>query len=308
MLIDFEKWHGTKNDFVVSWILTTDRDLLVPTFERLAPKICARDGSGVGADGILVLISKSRKDPHPEELVIINSDGSQAKNCGNGLRCAAMSARRRAYREGVLDFEGVTMTVQGTAIDCRFIGKESHPMVAVSMPVPAVGAANSWHDEVVRAVKNIQAGEKSLKGDIQTVSIGNPHVVVTVSDASLDLAAIAGRPLQAVRSGDGINVHIASALDVTEKDRQRARRDIGEEIGDFYKVFPWERGAGPTQACGTGACAVAVTALATGLTERSQWVGIDMPGGRLYIKQDDPDSLVTLAGPAVLTFTGNLDI
>jgi diaminopimelate epimerase len=308
MLIDFEKWHGTKNDFVVTWILTTDRDLLVPTFERLAPKICVRDGSGVGADGILVLIAKSRKDPHPEELVIINSDGSQAKNCGNGLRCAAMSARRRAHRESIIDFDGVTLTVQGTAINCRFLGKESHPMVAVSMPVPEVGSENSWHDEVVNAIRTIQSQEKALKGDIQTVSVGNPHVVITVNEATLELAAIAGKPLQAARSGDGINVHIASALDVTEKDLQRARRDIGEEIGDLFKVFPWERGAGPTQACGTGACAVAVSALATGLTERSLWVGIEMPGGRLYIKQDDPEGAVTLAGPAELAFTGNLDI
>ena len=181
-------------------------------------------------------------------------------------------------------------------------------MVAVSMPVPEVGSENSWHDEVVNAIRTIQAQEKALKGDIQTVSVGNPHVVITVNEATLELAAIAGKPLQAARSGDGINVHIASALDVTEKDLQRARRDIGEEIGDLFKVFPWERGAGPTQACGTGACAVAVSALATGLTERSQWIGIEMPGGRLYIKQDDPDGVVTLAGPAELAFTGSLDI
>ena len=308
MLIDFEKWHGTKNDFVVCWILTTDRDLLIPTFERLAPKICCRDGSGVGADGILVLISKSRKDPHPAELVIINSDGSQAKNCGNGLRCAAMSARRRAHRESVIDFDGVTMTVQGTAIDCRFLGKDTHPLVAVSMPVPTIGEANTWHREVSDAVKTLQSTDSKLQGEIETVSLGNPHVVITVHDASVELASSAGRPLQASRRGDGINVHIASTLDVTEKDLQRARRDIGEEIGDLYKVFPFERGAGLTQACGTGACAVAVTALATGLTERSQWVGIEMPGGRLYIKQDDPDGVVTLAGAADLVFTGSLDI
>ena len=148
MFIEMEKWHGAKNDFLVTWILTTDRDMLVPTFERLAPKLCARDGSGVAADGILVLVASSSKSPHPNELVIINSDGSQAKNCGNGLRCAAMSARKRALREGISEFDGVTLTVQGLAIDCRFLGKEGTPFVAVTMPAPTINAANSWNDEV----------------------------------------------------------------------------------------------------------------------------------------------------------------
>jgi diaminopimelate epimerase len=308
MFIDFEKWHGAKNDFIVTWILTPDKDMLVPTLSRLAPKLCSRDGSGIAADGILVLVSKSRKDPHPEELVIINADGSLAKNCGNGLRCAAMSARRRAHREGVLDFDGVTMTVQGTGIDCRFMGHESNPFVAVAMPIPVVGQSNTWTSEVTGAVRSLQSANPDLKGDVETVSLGNPHVVITVEDATADLAKIAGKPLQTVRGGDGINVHVASSLEITDKDRQQARKDLGEELGELFQVFPWERGVGPTQACGTGACAVGVAALATGLAERSLWIGIEMPGGRLYAKQDSEDDIVTLAGPATFVFAGTIEI
>jgi diaminopimelate epimerase len=308
MFIDFEKWHGAKNDFIVTWILTPDRDMIVPTLERLATKLCARDGSGVGADGILVLVAKSRKEANPEELVIINADGSLAKNCGNGLRCAAMSARRRAYKESILDFDGVAMKVQGTTIDCRFLGSEGNPFVAVTMPVPTVGIDNEWTSEVAASIKSLQGSHPKLKGDIETVSIGNPHVVISVEDATADLAVVAGKPLQTVRGGDGINVHLASVMELTEKDHQRARREIGEDLGELWKVYPWERGVGPTQACGTGACAVGVATLATGLAERSMWVGVEMPGGRLYVKQDTEGEAVTLAGPASFVFSGSFEI
>lgn len=308
MFIDFEKWHGTKNDFVVTWMLTTDRDLLVPTLQRLAPRICIRDGSGIGADGILVLIAKTRKDPFAEELVIINSDGSLAKNCGNGLRCAASSSRRRAHREGVLDFDGVSFSVSGNTIDCRFIGDKAHPFVAVTMPRPRLGPENDWDSDVIVKAKGLQRDMPDLRGDLMTVEIGNPHIVFNVETSTADLARLAGIPMQASRQGDGINVHIAMSCDMNESDFQRARRDVGDPIGDLLKVFPWERGVGATQACGTGACAVGVVALESGLIERAAWVGIDMPGGRLYVKQTSPGDEIILAGSASFVFSGSLEI
>jgi len=308
MFIEFEKWHGAKNDFVVTWILKPDRDLLVQTLQRLAPKICSRDGSGVGADGVLILVSKSRKDPHAEELVIVNSDGSLAKNCGNGLRCAASSARMRAQREGVLDFDGITLNVAEAKINCRFMGEKSFPVVAVTMPAPTIGADNDWHSDVIRHVQTIQNQHPKLQGDVETVSIGNPHVVISVNEASSELAETAGKPLQACRAGDGINSHIVETLEITEQDQQKARRDVGEPLGELLKVFPWERGVGATQACGTGACAVGASYLASGLIERAEWVGIDMPGGRLYVKQTSQDDEIILAGPSEFVFSGSIEI
>ena len=308
MFVDFEKWHGAKNDFIVIWILTTDKDLLVPTLQRLAPKLCSRDGGGVAADGVLVLVSKSRKDPNPEELVIINSDGSLAKNCGNGLRCAAASARARAHREGVLDFDGVTFRVQTNRIDCRFLGDKSSPFVAVTMPRPIVGVQNDWHKETIEKARHLQNENRKLAGDLETVDIGNPHVVFSVEDANLDLAKLCGPALQTCRGGDGINVHIASPLDLSEQDQQKARREIGEPVSELLRVFPWERGVGLTQACGTGACAVGVATLASGLTDRSEWIGIEMPGGRLYVKQANSEDEVILAGPAQFVFQGSVEI
>ena len=308
MFIDFEKWHGAKNDFIIIWMLTTDRDLLVPTLQRLSPSLCNRDGSGIGSDGILVLISKTRKDPNAEELVIINSDGSLAQNCGNGLRCAAGSARTRAQREGIIDFDGVSFQVQGKKIHCRFLGNKSAPFVAVTMPQPLIGKSNEWHDEILEKVRQLQKTHKGLAGDMETVDIGNPHVVVAVDNATMDLAKLCGPLLQSCRSGDGINVHITSPLELSEQDQQRARRDVGETISELLRVIPWERGVGLTQACGTGACAVAVASLASGLTERSEWIAVDMPGGRLYVKQANAEDEVILAGPASFVFQGSIEI
>jgi diaminopimelate epimerase len=308
MFIDFEKWHGAKNDFIVTWIVTTEMDMIIPTLQRLAKQLCSRGGDGIGADGILVMVTKFRKSYEPDELVIINSDGTLARNCGNGLRCAAMSARRKSEAEGVLDFDGLTIHVQGQGIDCRFVGHDGHPFVAVTMPQANIGAENQWHHDVTARVETLQVNHKMLNGEVETVEIGNAHVVITVEHATSDLAKIAGPSLQQSRGGDGINVHIASASEVTDKDRQRAKRDLNEDVSELFTVFPWERGVGPTQACGSGACAVGVAAFASGLSERKSWIAVDMPGGRLYVKQDGATEPVILAGPAAYVFSGRIEI
>ncbi len=308
MFIPFEKWHGCKNDFMVVWMIATDRDTVLESLKRLAPKLCGRDGSGIGADGILVIETRTRKDIYPEALHIVNADGSLAENCGNGLRCAAMSVRRKSHKETSSDIDGVTFNVMNRSIDCRFIGKTTNPNVAVTMPLPTVNEAHSWHQEVTLAYKKIATTHPKLNGELTTVALGNPHLVAIVSQADIDLAKIAGEPLQSSRGGDGINVHVGHVEELTDRDHQRAKSDLGESIGELYKVWPWERGVGPTQACGTGACAVAVAAYESGMVERSDWIAIDMPGGRLYAKQSSPDDPVVLAGPAAFVFSGEIEI
>ncbi|MCX6124856.1 MAG: diaminopimelate epimerase [Proteobacteria bacterium] len=308
MVIKFEKWHGSKNDFVVTWMVSTDKDTVFESLRRLAPSICARDGGGIGADGILVIETATRKDVVPVALHIVNSDGSLAENCGNGLRCAAMSARLKANRDLNQEIEGVSFNVLGRSIDCRFIGKTSRPLAAISMPFPTINETNPWHTEAIAAYKSLAASIPKLNGDITTVGIGNPHIVAIVEEGSSDLARKAGGSLQSIRGGDGINVHIAHVENVTDKDRQQAKAELGEPISELYRVWPWERGAGATQACGTGACAVALAAYNTGTVNRSSWVAIEMPGGRVYTRQSSEDEPVILAGPAVFVFSGEIEI
>ena len=308
MHIPFEKWHGCKNDFLVIWMISTDKDTVLESLKRLAPKICNRDGSGIGSDGILVIETRTRKDVEPLALHIVNADGSLANNCGNGLRCAAMSVRRKSLSESTREVEGVNFNVEGRSIDCRFTGKPSNPLVAVTMPIPSVNNANLWHDEVTTLFNGLSKQFKEFNPEIVTVSLGNPHLVATSDESSAEISIDIGKKMQVARNGDGLNVHLARALETTEKDIQKAKQELGEPIGDLFEVWPWERGVGPTQACGTGACAVAVAAYEDGITERKDWIAIDMPGGRLYAKQSAEGEPVILAGPAAFVFAGEIEI
>lgn len=308
MFIPIEKWHGCKNDFIVTWMISTDKDTVLESLRRLASRICNRDGSGIGSDGILVIETQTRKDVGPVALHIVNADGSLAENCGNGLRCAAMSVRRKSHRDFNQEIDGVTFKVMDRAIDCRFTGKTTYPLVAVTMPVPEVNKSNAWHAEALDDYARLAKEHSELKGDVSTVSVGNPHIVAFVTEASGELALRAGKPLQSLRGGDGVNVHVSHQEEVTDKDKMRAKAELGEPIGELYKVWPWERGVGLTQACGTGACAVAVAAYDSGSLDRSEWVAVDMPGGRLYAKQSSEDEPVILAGPAVFVFSGEIEI
>src|SRR5690606_29206086 len=98
--ISFEKWHGCRNDFIVLRMRQTSADEVLPSLVKAAPRLCSRDGSGIGADGILVLHEGPGDPLRPVELSIVNSDGSLARNCGNGLRCAGASIVRQAMQQG----------------------------------------------------------------------------------------------------------------------------------------------------------------------------------------------------------------
>jgi diaminopimelate epimerase len=310
-----EKWHGCKNDFIVTWISDADGDVVLDSLRRQAPGLCARDGSGIGADGILVLQTKLRTSLMPESLTIINSDGSIAKNCGNGIRCAAASIRRRNHQERKEDDfpEAIELNVAGRQIVCRFMDQGQRSdlgFIAVEMGIPTIGDDNEWHQdakkEVSRVANELKMG--SLGRDVNTCEIGNRHLVFFLEDADRSQLLRVGPALQKSAYWDGINVHLCRASAPTVADQAAAKKILGGRISEVYKVFVWERGAGETQACGSGACAVAAAALTTGLLERNEWIAIDMPGGRLYCKQDDASDPMTLAGPAQFVFGGILEI
>ena len=100
MIVDFEKWHGCRNDFLVIWSTHNEANYLLGSLQRQASALCSRKGEGVGADGLLILLTESRADLKPDKLVIINADGSLASNCGNGLRCAALSVYKKICQYG----------------------------------------------------------------------------------------------------------------------------------------------------------------------------------------------------------------
>ena len=312
MFLNFEKWHGCLNDFVVIWISDSDGDIVLDSIKRQTKHLCDRRG-GIGADGILVLRRKKSQDLTPYGLTIINSDGSIAKTCGNGLRCAALSVLKTHQEHGDPKQlpEFVEFLVEGETLTCRFAPSGgSVPLVIVEMGVPALNSEVSWHNVAKDTLKKVaeDLGIPALAKDFGVCTIGNPHIVIHSDQASRELLLKLGPALQKSSAWDGINVHLTRPLELTPKDQARAGQELGQHLSEGFQVYVWERGAGETMACGSGACAIAALALESGLLEREDWVAIDMPGGRLYVKQAEANEPVMLAGPGVFSFNGRISI
>jgi diaminopimelate epimerase len=317
MKLNFEKWHGCRNDFIVVWLLPT-ANLVFDSLVRQAPALCVRDGSGIGADGIIVLHQNSPQDFFPAKLSVINSDGSLSNTCGNGIRCGALSILKKSLETGKTfqipeghDFELANKQI----VNCRFMtrGKQPSlsnlPFVAVAMGETQINeSCELWKDaqaEVARVSKELSLPQ--LQNDFYLVEIGNRHLVFFLEGADRDMLWRVGSAFQKSRFWDGINVHLVAASAADEREKSSAANLLGSAMEELFKALTWERGAGATQACGSGACAIGASALESGLVPRDKWIGVDMPGGRLFVKQEAPDDSVTLAGPGVLVFEGTLD-
>ncbi len=267
-MIPFVKMQGLGNDFVV---LDALRDPLPSDPAGLARVVCDRR-RGVGGDGLLVL---DRGESAPFRMRMWNPDGSESEMCGNGLRCAAALLRERGHAADDVEIE----TGAGV-LRASFVGGD----VAIDMGVARltrgeIGMAGPPDETFVDA---------ELDGERATaVSMGNPHLVLFVADVdAIDLEtrgrALEVHPLFPRRT----NVHFVQLLGPDEA-----------------RVRVWERGAGATLACGTGACAVAVAGVETRrLARRST---IRLPGGPLTVEVDE-GRRVTMTGPATTVFEGRL--
>ena len=313
MFLEFEKWQGCENDFAVVWLADSDGDVVLDSLKRQAKTLCDRH-RGIGADGLLVLRTAKRESLTPHGLVIINSDGSVAKNCGNGLRCAALSVFKRHAEQGDkrAELEAVELNVEGVPMVCTFTSGKAGgwPLVVVAMGRPSLEREVAWYDEAAAAVKKVAAALQlpELGRDLGVCEIGNPHLVLQTPQASRALLLQVGPALQSAGPWDGINVHLVRPKALSAKDQSRAGQELGERLTEAYDAFVWERGAGETRACGSGACAVGALALATGLVERDGWLAVDMPGGRLYVKQSEVAEPVLLAGPGSFVFSGKVQL
>ncbi|MBC7533086.1 MAG: hypothetical protein H7318_16065 [Oligoflexus sp.] len=316
MELEFEKWHGNKNDFILTWF--PHDQVTFEALRRQAPVLCTRDGSGIGADGILVLHTKTSRDILPFQLSIINSDGSLAETCGNGIRCAALSilSKHWAQTPKVEEPEGLDLALKSSRASVRYIGnvKESArghlPLVAVEMGKALINQENPDFDQASSLVKKIsqELSMPQLLQDWSLVSLSNRHLVFSLDEVSPELIRKLGPIFQTSELWDGINVHIIRSKAVSDSDRRQSAQALGQAIDELYEAYVWERGAGETQACGSGACAIAASIWESGMTDRSAWLGVDMPGGRLFIKQASRDDQITMAGPAKLAFQGKVTI
>lgn len=275
MSIEFTKYHGLGNDF----ILIDNRQLPSPCLTpEQAVKVCDRHW-GVGADGVIFLLPSQGDTDFT--MRIFNSDGSEPEMCGNGIRCLARfiaelkPTQTPAYR---------IQTLAGV------ITPQLKPdgRVTVNMGYPRLGAAEIPTTLGAAETKVIDQplGVADQSWLVTCVSMGNPHCITFVED----VAAIALETL-----GPQFEHHPSFP--------QRTNTEFIQVIQpDYLKMRVWERGAGATLACGTGACAALVAGVLTGRCREQ--VTIELPGGPLEIQWSAPGQPVIMTGPAEKVFSG----
>lgn len=272
--LSFAKYQGTGNDFVV---IDGREGLPSVDWAAAARRICDRH-YGVGADGLLIITPGTAA---PYKMLVINADGSVPEMCGNGLRCVA----RFLYDRGAVGF-GPFEVETGAGV----LRPEVLPdlQVRVDMGRPALAREQiPMEGPPMAQVVEEPVGMDGAVVLVTAVSMGNPHAIIFVRDvAKVPLAdwgpRLESHPVFPART----NVEFVEIVD-----RGRARMRV------------WERGAGPTLACGTGACATLVAGVLTGRMDREGV--IELPGGPLAITWDDQDH-VWLTGEAAPVFEGRV--
>jgi diaminopimelate epimerase len=279
--LTFIKMHGLGNSYVYldSW----KHSVHAMPLSELAMQV-SNVNTGIGSDGLIVMGPSSKADVR---MRIFNKDGSEAKNCGNGLRCVAKYAYENGYvKDKSLTIETLSGIVKAT-IDAH---EGSKALVTVDMgtprlkrsEIPMLGKAD---DTVIQEPFAISGYTLHLTA----VSMGNPHAVFFVPDLSNNPHMTLGPQIEKdPRFPDKVNVEFVS-IESTVSLHCRVR----------------ERGSGVTQACGTGACAVAVAAILNGFCHKDQWITIHLEGGDLSI-QWHRDGHIYMRGPAVTIATGTL--
>ena len=274
----FSKYHGIGNDFVML-ADPEDRRALSPEMVR---KLCDRR-FGVGADGVI------RVAPGPEGTDLfmdyVNSDGSTGEMCGNGIRCLALFARA----QGMVSADELRIHTRAGVKPVWIEGER----VRVDMGPPIFepsGIPVAWEGSDALHAK-IELNDQVLEA--ACLSMGNPHAVLFVEEPNeVDVPGVGAAIEHHRMFPNGVNVEF-----MTVESPRRVRMRV------------WERGSGETLACGTGAAAVAVAARLLGNAEPELTVAL--PGGELEVQWtgslDDPQS-VYMTGPAVESFTGDIDI
>lgn len=281
MGIAFRKYHGLGNDFVLIDNRHQSQPLITPND---AVKWCDRH-FGIGADGVIFALPGQEGTDYT--MRIFNSDGSEPEMCGNGIRCLArFIADLEAAETGTAGSVYTIHTLAGVMTPRL----EADGQVTVDMGLPRLLAAEipttlgSPDQKVIQQPLEV-AGQT---WDVTCVSMGNPHCITFVED-------VAALPLEAL--GPQFEHHPVFPKRINTEFIQVVRPD-------YLKMRVWERGAGITLACGTGACAALVAAVLNGKSDRT--ATLELPGGCLHIEWRDTDQRLYMTGPAELVFMGQM--
>jgi len=274
MYIRFTKMHGLGNDFVVIDAVTQ----AVTMTDELARRLADRH-TGIGCDQILLVEPPSRPDID-FKYRIFNADGSEVAQCGNGARCFVKFVHdRRLTGKNLLNVETYAGTLQ--------LSIDDQQNYTATLGIPNFEPAQiPFQAEQAASTYAIEADEKSL--DIAALSLGNPHAVLQVTDIQQAPIDELGPLLEShSRFPERVNVGFMAL---------GSRHEINLRV--------YERGAGETQACGSGACAAAVAGIAQDLLDSP--VKVNLPGGSLTITWQGENQPVSVTGPATTVYQGRI--
>lgn len=291
MGLSFSKYHGLGNDF----ILVDNRHQTSPVLTpEQAIRLCDRN-TGIGADGVIFALPGEHGADYT--MRIFNSDGSEPEMCGNGIRCLAKyletleagealageAGRTRGYSYTIHTLAGPIVPTLQTDGQITVDMGEPH-LLARDIPTTLAAAEAT--------VVDLPLTVAGTSYQVTCVSMGNPHCITFVADTdAVPLATI----------GPLMETHPVFPKRTNAEFIQVVRPD-------YLKMLVWERGAGPTLACGTGACAALVAAVLNGKCDDNpagRKATVELPGGPLQIEWSTEDNHVYMTGPAVFVFAGD---
>jgi diaminopimelate epimerase len=279
MTIEFTKYHGLGNDF----ILIDNRCDLTPLITpEMAIKMCDRH-FGIGADGVIFALPGQKGTDYT--MRIFNSDGSEPEMCGNGIRCLAaflteLEGISRSKDYYLIHTLAGVIRPQLTDDGQVKVDMGSPRLLAQEIPTTLVPGDSK--------VINLPLEIGNQTWHITCVSMGNPHCITFVED-------VASIPVEII--GPQFEHHPVFP--------QRTNTEFIQVVNPSHlKMRVWERGAGITLACGTGACASLVAGVLNNLCDRMAI--IELPGGNLEIEWSETDQRIYMTGPAERVFTGKM--
>ena len=261
----FTKMHGLGNDYLYVYGSVPDN------IAQLSVRLSERH-FGVGSDGMIYICPSETAD---FQMRTFNADGSEARMCGNGIRCVG----KYVFDKGFTDKTHLTIeTLSGIKELTLHLCGNKVQSVSVAM-----GKAET------ESALHLQLESESVT--CVPVNVGNPHAVVFVKDVSAVPVAVLGRQIERHSAfPGGVNAEFVQVMSETA-----------------LRMRVWERGSGITMACGTGACASAAAAVAGGFCKRSVPIYVQLDGGTLEITVAS-DGTVTMNGPAETVCEGDVDI
>ncbi len=271
--LPFKKMQGLGNDFVVVDCLGEN----CPDLEAVVKKLCDRR-FGIGCDQLLVIRPSEQAD---FKMEIFNADGGQAEMCGNGIRCVA----NYLVRQGATTKNEITIETLAGIMRPRLIGN----MVEVDMGEPILDGKKIPTTLEGKIINHpLLLDREELK--ITCVSMGNPHCVIFVNDLK----------------NTGVS-HLGPLIENLPLFPNRTNVEFVQVLSPTHlQMRVWERGAGETLACGTGACGALVAAVLTGKGQRN--ASLELKGGELQIRWSEKNNHVYMTGPGEEVFSGEIEI